>query len=87
MLATAANIAAKGIYLAPTSLSTLSRYARMRVLVNKKLAATDTNTSKDVQDDWKKLDIVNRACKTIVTEMTGTVMICLSTRATLLTII
>jgi hypothetical protein len=87
LLATSGNITGCLHELLPTTLTLLQTNGRTELLVNEKLRAGNANATQHVQDHWKKLDIVDRAAKSIVTKVTRAVIIRLSTRTALLTIL
>lgn len=57
------------------------------ILVNKELAALDTDTSQDLEDDLVELDVVNRAGESVVAEVTRALVIVQTTGATQLAIL
>jgi hypothetical protein len=71
----------------PTSLTPALGNVGMLILVNEEVATANTDTAQDTLDLLKELNKVDRASKSIMSEMAGTVMICLPTRATRLAIV
>ena len=54
------------------------------LFVDHELRAADADTREDVQDEWEELDVVHRAGKTKVAEVSRALVIRLTTAAALL---
>jgi hypothetical protein len=59
----------------------------MKLRVNEELTATNTDTTQNIQNEREELNIIDRARKTEMAEVTGALMVCLTTAAASLSIV
>ena len=59
----------------------------MKILIDKELRAANTYTFEDIHDNWHELNVIDRTGQAIMTEMTGTPVICLTTRTADFTVV
>jgi hypothetical protein len=85
-LAATRDIAGSLQQLLPASLTLLILDGRAHFLVHQKLAATDTDTTEDIENHGEKLNIVHGPCHSVVAKMARAVVIRLAARTALLSI-
>jgi hypothetical protein len=72
--------------LTPSCFSAMLQDSLVKIFVDKKFGAADTNAVENIQNVGKELNVVYRTRKFVVTKVTGTVMIRLSARPTRLSV-
>jgi hypothetical protein len=79
LLTTPKNGLAQLGHLPPPSLALALGQICVKTLVNLEFSTPNTDTTQDILDRWKELNVVHRARQTEMTEMSGTAMISLAT--------